>query len=80
MKEKPNPLAGIVDAMKAHDNRLARNEPKPVLAQVQPVVSLTKVAVTPVQTVATVEKPRRASDASAVRTQGRLPRQAPQQH
>jgi hypothetical protein len=58
MKEKPNPLAGIVDAMKAHDNRLARNEPIPVSAQVQPAVSVTKLAVTPVQTVATVEKPR----------------------
>jgi hypothetical protein len=62
MKEKPNPLAGIVDAMKAHDNRLARSEPKPVSAQVQPVTSLTRVAVTPVQTVAMVEKPRRVGE------------------
>ena len=44
--------------MKAHDNRLARNESRPASAQVQPVVTVTKVTATPVQTVATVEKPR----------------------
>lgn len=52
MKEKPNPLAGLVDAMKAHDTRLARNDvvpaPKPAKASVA----------TPVQTVALIEKPR----------------------
>jgi hypothetical protein len=62
MKEKLNPLAGIVDAMKAHDDRLARNEPKSVSAPVQPVVTVTQAATTPVQTVATVEKPRRAGE------------------
>jgi hypothetical protein len=62
MKEKPNPLAGIVDAMKAHDNRLAHIEPKPALAQNQPVVTLTKATTTPVQTVATVEQPRRVGE------------------
>ena len=62
MKQKPNPLAGLVDAMKAHDNRLARNETKPVPAQIQPVVTVTKRTVTPVQTVATVEKPIRVGE------------------
>jgi hypothetical protein len=54
MKEKPNPLAGLVDAMKAHDTRLARKEatptPKPAPASA------------PVQMVATVEKPRRVGE------------------
>jgi hypothetical protein len=62
MKEKPNPLAGIVDAMKDHDNRLARYEPKPVAVRVQPVISVTKAATTPIQTVATVENPRRVGE------------------
>ena len=62
MKEKPNPLAGLVDAMKSHDTRLARNEPKPALAQIPPVVTVTKAASTPVQTIATVEKPRRMGE------------------
>jgi hypothetical protein len=52
MKEKPNPLAGIVDAMKAHDLRLARKEPAPA----------SKPVPTPVQTIATVEKPRRVGE------------------
>jgi hypothetical protein len=60
MKEKTNPLAGIVDAMKAHDNRLARNEPKPAPAPIQ--VAVTKTATSPVQTVATVETPRRVGE------------------
>ena len=62
MKQKPNPLAGIVDAMKAHDDRLARNQPAPVTAPSQPVVTITKVTTSPVQTVATVEKPRRVGE------------------
>jgi len=62
MKEKPNPLAGLVDAMKAHDNRLARNEPKPATIQVPPIVTITRTTKTPVQTVATVEKPRRVGE------------------
>jgi hypothetical protein len=52
MKEKTNPLAGLVDAMKAHDTRLARKESAPTA----------KPAAPPVQTVATVEKPRRVGD------------------
>jgi hypothetical protein len=52
MKDKPNPLAGLVDNMLAHDNRLARKEPVPT----------PKPATTPVQTVATVEKPRRVGE------------------
>ncbi len=52
MKEKPNPLAGIVDAMKAHDNRLARKEPAPIAKPVHMAV----------QTVATIDKPRRVGD------------------
>ena len=62
MKEKPNPLAGLVDAMKAHDNRLARSEPKSTPAPVQVVVTATKTPTRPVQTVATVEKPRRVGE------------------
>lgn len=62
MKEKPNPLAGLVDAMKAHDDRLARNEPKPSPAPVKAAVTVTKTATAPVQTVATVEKPRRVGE------------------
>lgn len=62
MKDKPNPLAGIVDAMKAHDNRLARNAPKPVAVQTQPADTIAKTTTTPVQTVATVEKPRRVGE------------------
>jgi len=59
MKQKTNPLAGLVDAMKAHDNRLASIESKPAPAQVQPVVKVTRTTITPVQTVATVETPRK---------------------
>ena len=62
MKEKPNPLAGLVDAMKDHDNRLARIELKPMPPQVKPVVAVTKTTVTPVQTVATMEKPRQTGE------------------
>jgi len=62
MKQKPNPLAGIVEAMKAHDDRLARNQPETVAAQPQPVVAITKTTTTPVQTVATVDKPRRVGE------------------
>jgi hypothetical protein len=62
MKEKPNPLAGLVDAMKAHDNRLARNEPKSTSAPVQVVVTTARTAARPVQTVATVDKPRRVGE------------------
>jgi hypothetical protein len=57
MKEKPNPLAGLVDQMIAHDNRLAQKQPKP--AAPKPV---TQIAPTPVQVVATVEKPRRVGE------------------
>jgi hypothetical protein len=53
MKETPNPLAGLVDAMKAHDNRLAQNVPakpaRPVAPRAAPIA--------PVQTIATVVKP-----------------------
>lgn len=52
MKEKLNPLAGVVDAMITHDTRLARKESVPA----------PKPAATPVQTVATVEKPRRVGE------------------
>ena len=62
MKERPNPLAGLVDAMKAQDNRMARNEPKPAPVQVHSVVTVTKATTTPVQTVATVERPRRVGE------------------
>jgi hypothetical protein len=48
MKEKENPLAGVVAAMKAHDNRLAQATPMPVEQ--------------PVQTVASITKPRAAGD------------------
>ncbi len=54
MKEKTNPLAGIVDAMKAHDNRLAQKEP----AAVTKPAPITVV----VQTVATMHKPRPAPE------------------
>jgi hypothetical protein len=57
MKEKPNPLAGIVDHMIAHDNRLARKQSAHAAAG--PVVAPTPA---PVQTVATIEKPRRAGE------------------
>jgi len=62
MKEKPNPLAGLVDAMKAHDNRLASNEPALAPASVQPAITVIKTTTSPVQTVATVEPPRRVGD------------------
>jgi len=57
MKEKPNPLAGLVDQMIAHDNRLAQKQPKAVSPKpVTPTVPM------PVQVVATVEKPRRVGE------------------
>jgi hypothetical protein len=62
MKQKPNPLAGVVEAMLAHDNRLAGNPPKPAAAPTPPVIAVTKRPATPVQTVATVDKPRRVGD------------------
>lgn len=63
MREKPNPLAGMIDAMRAHDNRLAQKEPKPVSPQpIPPVVTITSAAINPVQTVATVETPQRLGE------------------
>lgn len=62
MKEKPNPLAGLVDAMKAHDTRLAHLEPTPAPVQVQPAATITKAAATPVQTVATIKQPSRVGE------------------
>lgn len=58
MKEKTNPLAGIVDAMIAHDTRLARKDAAPA-PKPAPKPAATQ---TPVQTVATVEKPRRVGE------------------
>jgi len=49
MKPTPNPLAGVVDAMLAHDKRMARKEPPPrkeVLADAPPVQVQTVVAMT----------------------------------
>lgn len=61
MKEKPNPLAGLVDAMISHDHRLASSpaqmEPKPK----RPEIAATPKS-TPVQTVAVVTKPRLVGD------------------
>jgi hypothetical protein len=56
MKEKTNPLAGVVDAMIAHDTRLARKNPAPAPKPAPAALQ------TPVQTVATVEKPRRVGE------------------
>jgi hypothetical protein len=55
MKEKTNPLAGVVDQMLAHDARLARRQAAPTAPK--PVA-----ATPPVQTVATVEKPKRVGE------------------
>lgn len=52
MKEKPNPLAGLVDQMIAHDKRLAHKAPAPT----------PKPVTAPVQTVATMEKPRKVGE------------------
>jgi hypothetical protein len=48
MKQTPNPLAGLVDAMQAHDKRLARKEPP---ARTEPASSVPTVQI---QTVATM--------------------------
>lgn len=62
MKEKANPLAGLVDSMKSHANRLVPTEPEPARAQVQPEVPVIKRTITPIQTVATIDKPRRVGN------------------
>ena len=48
--------------MKDHANRLAKNEQKPAPDQIPPVVAVAKATTTSVQTVATVEKPRRVGE------------------
>ena len=59
MKESPNPLAGIVDAMKAHDKRLAQKAP----AAIPPAVHIRTIApAVAVQTVASVVQPRSVGD------------------
>ncbi len=55
MKEKNNPLAGLVEQMIAHDTRLARKQPAPTPAP-KPATPA------PVQTVATIEKPTKAGE------------------
>jgi len=61
MKEKPNPLAGIVDTMKAHANRVAATAPLTSQPS-QASVIISKVAVAPVQTVAPMQTPGKAGD------------------
>ena len=61
MKPKPNPLAGLVDAMKSHDNRLASNQTPTEIKPSIEVVAHTPKA-TPVQTVAVVEKPKNSGE------------------
>jgi len=53
MKAKSNPLSGLVEQMIAHDTRLAQKQPAPMPKP---------AAATSVQTVATMEKPRRVGD------------------
>jgi hypothetical protein len=62
MKQKPNPLAGVVDAMLAHDNRLAANPSKPAAAPIPAAIAVAKRTTMPVQIIATVEKPRRVGE------------------
>lgn len=53
MKQKPNPLAGLIDQMMAHDARLAKKQSAPAPKPAMP---------TPVQTVAAIEKPGRVGE------------------
>jgi len=64
MKEKSNPLAGLVDAMITHDARLVRDTPVPsAKPQPKPAAPPARtIAATAVQTVAAVEKPRRVGE------------------
>jgi hypothetical protein len=55
MKESPNPLAGIVDAMKEHDKRLAQ---KPAVAKIADVRPAGPPSPITVQTVASIIKPQ----------------------
>jgi hypothetical protein len=57
MKESPNPLAGLVDAMKAHDQRLAQNTPVATPVKAAVPNKLAAKPVVRVQTVAAVVKP-----------------------
>lgn len=62
MKPSPNPLAGIVDAMKAHDERLSQKVGPAKAVSITAEPPATPPTTVAVQTVAAISKPQSVGD------------------